>query len=480
MSYPDWLVNTFIQFNHRTTCENEWDLIDIAVELHRQPDFPQRLDVLFQSLQDGFGNGVLVAGNFLALGYYDAVLSDQVFPRFITLGKKARTMLELRGEKGEDEQAAIYAFNEVSQQVKPDQMPDESHPLVIQIPYFIKHAEYYALKADISFNEFKEKFDKGEVLFTKIQQVQSEKDVQQWLAEHRPESYEQRFIFTFGLLVRNGIENTIRQEDVQGALAHLIGAFLSWAGMGVADSTRYVMAAVAAKLAHFSHEFLKPFGDLRDFLNKQSLSVPDELKERLDAILNMVELFDVRSALKAGFTTTTSSPSHGGYSFVRRFGEALARNTNLGETEELTDASYSLDLTIEDQRGKKVKINFQKLPPPSVFINFESSYLDRLVRNLLRNAAQYSKTDPIEINIFFDLEEEDRFLVMHFKHIGSKIPGNLRRSLFRVPVRRSKGMIGIGLWSIGMAFEAQRLPAPKVNQKEDGVCFTFRFHVTKL
>ena len=134
--YPDWLVKTLIEFNHRTTCINEWELIDIAVDLHRQPDLPQRLNVLFESLQAGLlqekmANPVLVAGNFVALGYYNDA-GIRVFPKFIEFGKQAPAMLELR--KGDDE-AAVCAFEQAQDEVE-KRNSHKQRMLIIQIPYF--------------------------------------------------------------------------------------------------------------------------------------------------------------------------------------------------------------------------------------------------------------------------------------------------------------------------------------------------------
>jgi signal transduction histidine kinase len=466
MNYPDWFVNSLIEFNHHTTCMNEWELIDMAADLHRQPDLPERLEVLFESLKGGLGKEVLLTGNFLALGYYDSG-GNPVFPRFIELGKKAQALLELRKQDGE---AAVYAFERAIEEVNKSDA-DERHALIIQLPYFIKKIGYYAPGDEISFLEFQEKFNDRQVIFTEIQRVASPADVEQWFAEHRRERYEQRFLFTLGLLVHNGIEDTLLQPNVQQALGYFIGSFLSWAGMGVADSTRVVMAAAAASLAHYSHEFLKPFAELQDFLNRQSSSLPTELTDRLRPVLNQVKLLDL-SRLMAAF-----SPK----SFKELLRGALKNSTNISIDQELSDGRYLLALKIRDAKNKMVQIDFLGLPDSSVFVRFDASYFDRLMRNLLRNVGQHSASDqPAELNIKIELDMQYGFLIMHFKHIGSPpIPRQVKKLLFRMPVSTGSysGSKGIGLWTVGMAFEAQRLPLPKVTQHTDGICFTFRFPI---
>src|SRR5205085_12467646 len=137
---------------------------------------------------------------------------------------------------------------------------------------------------------------------------------------------------------------------------YFIGAFLSWAGMGVADSTRYVMAAATARLAHYSHEFLKPFGELRNFLNTHSSMVPIELQDKLRPVLSMVKLLEL-SNVAIGF-----SPDP--YSFKELLKQALRNNmTSFSDDQELEDGTYDFTLKIKDvEERNKVQINFAGLP----------------------------------------------------------------------------------------------------------------------
>lgn len=477
MNYPDWLVKALIQFNHHTTCMNEWELMDVkAIDLHRQPDLPQRLDVLFESLQDGFGKDVLISGNFLALGY-ETEAGRRIFPRFVEFGKNAQGMLELR--RGSDSDAAVRAF----ERARASMQSYPQHQLIIQIPYFIREVEKYVSEGDISLPEFKQKFDNNEVIFTNIENVASEADVRGWLGDHSS-GYEQRFLFTLGLNTSNGISNRIAEPAIKEALGYFMGSFLSWAGMGVADSTRYMMAAAAARLAHYSHEFLKPFGELQDFLNTNSSSVPPELNKRLRPVLANVKVLEL-SSIALGFSADY-------YSFKTLLKQALANNTTFNQEQELADGGYDFTLAIRDVKNRHVYINFQGLPDDSVNVKFDPPFFDRLIRNLLRNAVQHSQNSDQVVRIEFTVKQDDEYslLIMCFKHLGSKINRQVARLLFRMPIPQSQSSAGItgsnstaskgiGLWTVGMSFEAQRLPLPVVVQEKDDVSFIFRFPMEK-
>lgn len=477
VNYPEWLVRALIQFNHQTTCMNEWELMDVpAVDLHRQPDLPQRLDVLFNSLRQGFGEETLLSGNFLALGY-DTEVGTRVFPRFVEFGKRAQAMLEWRKENDE---AAIDAFDNASNGVREENRSPGQRELIVQIPYFIKKVERYAPSGEISFPEFKQKFNDNEVIYTDVLSTRSDVDVQQWLASHRAEHYEQRFLFTLGFLITNGIADRMAESSVREALGYFMGAFLSWAGMGVADSTRYMMAAAAARLAHYSHEFLKPFGELKDIMSRHTL--PADLKERLDSVLANVKVLEL-SNIAVGF-----SPDY--YSFTSLLSQSLGQNTNLSPDEQIQNGGYDFSLTIGDVLNRRVHIDLVGIPDESVSIRFEPSFFDRLLRNLLRNAAQHSKNSDETVKIILSTEADSKYglLTMRFKHLGSTIKRQVIRLLFRMPISQSEsststGVLnpskGIGLWTVGMAFEAQRLPLPEVKQESDGVSFIFRFPMTQ-
>src|SRR5882762_10436782 len=156
---------------------NAWELMDVAaVDLHRQPDLPQRLDVLYGSLQDGFGREILVTGNFLALGY-DTEFETRVFPRFLEFGIDAQAMLEWRKE---DDDAAVEAFMRVSNQLKRIDHPETARELIIQIPYFIQKVETYAASFDVSFREFQQRFDEKQVVWRDINQMTSDLDARKW------------------------------------------------------------------------------------------------------------------------------------------------------------------------------------------------------------------------------------------------------------------------------------------------------------
>lgn len=472
VNYPDWLVKALIQFNRHTTCMNEWELMDVqAVDLHRQPDLPQRLDVLFDSLQDGFGREVLVIGNFLALGY-DTDVGTRVFPRFVEFSQNAQAMLEWRKE---DDDSTIEAFQQVRDRLKKINHPEGTRELIIQIPYFIQKVEKYAPNGEISFREFQQRFDERRVVYTGVNRITLDVDVRKWLGSHPAKSYEQRFLFTLGFLVTNGIADKITESQIQESIGFFIGAFLSWAGMGVADSTRYMMAAAAARLAHYSHEFLKPFGELKDIMTKHSL--PPELKDKLDLVLANVKVLEL-SNIAAGFSPNYSS-------FKTLLTRALRQNTNLSPEEAIESGGYDFCLTIGDVVGRNIHIEFTNLPADKLSIRFDPSFFDRLVRNLLRNAAQHSKTQDqvVRINLSCEIDTNYNILTMRFKHVGSTIKRQVTRLLFRMPVSHSDSSIGatlspskgIGLWTVGMAFEAQRLPLPEVRQETDGVSFIFRF-----
>jgi signal transduction histidine kinase len=467
-------MKAVIQFNHHTTRMNEWELMDVkAIDLHRQPDLPQRLDVLFESLQDGFGKDVLISGNFLALGY-DAEGGRQVFARFVEFGKNAQAMLEVR--KGTDIDAAVMAFD----RAKAGMQLHPQNQLIIQIPYFIREVEKYVSGDDISLQEFQQKFDNNEVIFTSVQKVSAAADVRNWLEDHSS-GYEQRFVFTLGLHTSNGIANTVSEPQVKEALGYFMGSFLSWAGMGVADSTRYMMAAAAARLAHYSHEFLKPFGELQDFLNTHAASVPPELSKKLVPVLANVKLLEL-SSIALGFSADY-------YSFKTLLKQALANNTTFSVEQELADGGSDFTLAIRDVRNRHVYIDFQGLPDDSVNVKFDPPFFDRLIRNLLRNAVQHSRRPDqgVRAVLSIKLDNEYGLLTMCFKHLDSKINRQVSRLLFRMPIPQSESSVGvggpgnssaskgIGLWTVGMSFEAQRLPLPVVLQEKDDVSFIFRF-----
>jgi hypothetical protein len=474
--YPEWLTDSLIAFNHSTTCVNEFELVDIAVDLHRQPDLPQRLDVLFKSLQKGFGEDVLVAGNFVALGY-DVEAGNHVFPRFVEFGRNALAMIEWRKD---DEVAAEDAFKQTKKRIGDvaEKNPQSGgHQLIVQIPYFIRKADRYAPRGELSYETFAEKFDDGQVIVTGIKKVESSQEARALLKGHGPESFEQRFVFTFGFLVTNGIGNKILQPAIGSALGYFIGAFLSWAGMGVSDSTRYIMAAAAARLAHYSHEFLKPFGELQDFINKNRSSISEELDKRLQPVLSNVKLLDL-SSISKGFNLTFVA-------FRTALTQALIHNTTLGKGQDIDDGNYDLGLTINDVRDKKVRIELEGIPDNNVRIGFDSSFFDRIIRNLLRNAAQHSPgADQVRARLSVVSDRDYNVLTMRFIHLGSKIDKRVMRQLFRLPVPQAKSDAaksqwgqskGIGLWTVGMAFEAHKLTLPQVEQRDDGVWFIFRF-----
>lgn len=504
IKYPEWLVKSLVQFNRYNTLVNEWELVDISVDLQRQPDLPQRLDILFDSLLDGLGADVLLTGNFTILGYVDQTTQYQVYPNFIEFGRMLGTLDDIKEEENaalranrrltiledlEDDEAAVFAFNEARKKLGSVRLPEDSRHIIIQIPYFVKKTiRYSAMDGDLSLKDFKQRFDEKAVLFTEIQTIpitdskcDPEDTVRKWVTNQRAEYYEQRFIFTLGLSVRNGIEDSIKDTATQEALEYLIGAFLSWAGMGVLDSTRYLMAAVAVKLAHYSHEFLRPFGKVKSYILKNSALVPIQLQELLGELFKNVQMLEIDSSFKSARETASIGSGFDGYEFNQRFREALSRNTNFNINDELKDSTYSLLLEkIEDQKDIPVQIKLANLPPETLKINFESSYFDRIIRNMLRNAAQHSETKAVKVNISFEVDLNTKTLTMFFVHVGSRISRKIRRRLFRVPVEASQDGRGIGLWTLGMAFEAQRLPLPETVQRQDGVCFIFRFPVTKL
>ncbi|MEN3333359.1 MAG: hypothetical protein V7641_2724 [Blastocatellia bacterium] len=509
-SYPEWLVKTLNHFNRYNTLINEWELVDMAVDLQRQPDLSKRLDILYQSLRQGLGKDVLITGSFLALGYYDQATKSQIFPNYLELGKRSITgdlssvddeaAVRLKSEDDEatifaanralteldleDDEAVVHAFMKASEVLKEKgNLSGGARPLIIQVPYFVKKTEQYSPKnGDLPLGEFKDRFNEKAVLFTEIQRASSEEQVKCWVNAHHAGLYQQRFLFTLGLAIKNGIEDSLFQPQTQEAIEYLIGAFLSWAGMGVLDSTRYVMAAVAVKLAHFSHEFLKPFGKLKEYMVNNTSVIPHDLMILFNNAFEQVEMLDIGSTVR-GTLSTGKGRAKGGYSFSQRLREVLARNTNFSESEDFKDGTYLLKLEkIEDQKNKQARITFKDLPATSLQIKFGASYFDRLIRNLLRNAAQHSKTEPIEIDVSFDLNKENKTLSMLMTHRGSEIKRSIRRRLFRLPILREddSGSRGIGLWTIGMAFEAERLPMPEVLQTDDGVCFIFRFPVTSF
>jgi sensor histidine kinase regulating citrate/malate metabolism len=100
------------------------------------------------------------------------------------------------------------------------------------------------------------------------------------------------------------------------------------------------------------------------------------------------------------------------------------------------------------------------------------------MRNMLRNVAQHTGVKPARIKVKMELDTESKMLTMDFAHLGSSISRKIRKQLFRLPIRHAEnGRTGIGLWTIGMAFEAQHLAVPQVIQSEEGVHFVFRFPV---
>lgn len=485
MEYPDWLVKSLIQFNHNATCMNEWELMDLnAIDLHRQPDLPQRLEVLFKSLQEGFGRDTLVAGNFLALEYDTE--SDVVSPRFIEFGKNAPSMMELNKWS---EEAAVHAFEHAfGEAKKAARDAPQRTALVIQVPYFIRKVNMYAPNNGIDFQSFQQLFNKKQVVFSSTFKVKSAEEVERWFGGHYAEWYEQRFLFTLGLVVDEAISSEFTKPEIAEAVGYFMGSFLTWAGMGVADSTRYVMAAAAARLAHYSHEFLKPWGVLQDFINKHGDLVPAELHAVLDPVMERVKLIEL-SNISAGLGSDR-------FSFNALLLGALKQNTDISlDQQTIADGTYDLTLDIRDVTGRKLRLTIDGLPDDSVKIRFDNTFFHRLIRNLLRNAAQHSK-DPqslVEVLLRVEPNLEYKFLTMRFKHVGSTIKREVMRLLFRMPIPHnlSSGHTGnlvltpskgIGLWTVGMAFEAQRLPLPVVEQDKagagkGGVSFIFRFPI---
>jgi signal transduction histidine kinase len=469
--YPGWLVEAIVQFNHNTTCINEFELLGVTVDLQRQPDLPQRLDVFFTSLQRGLaaGRGTLVSGNFLALSFVNYLSHERVSPKFVELGKKARSMVVLEG----DERATAHAYKRALDQSKAELDADQS-VVVVQIPYFIRKVSEYAGRKDLLYDTFREKFDKKQVLFTTPRVACSETDAFNWLDEHSPDIYEQRFLLTLGMAVRNGIQDDLQRPEIQNALGYLLGSFLSWAGMGAGDSTRYLVASVAARVAHFSHEFLKPIAEVMSYLEKKESDIPEKLRKLLDDVFTASHMVEI-----SGMSDTSEQSPMKLLGLLRN---ALRSNTTFKAEDVLQNGVLrALHLTISDVPGVPAEFHFKDLPDDSLRVRFDPSYFNRLMRNLLRNAAQNLEVPrPIQLEIRFEPYEADGLLYMHFKQRGANIDVELRRTLFRAPVKRplSRSM-GIGLWTIGLAFEAQRLPLPLVTQDVDGIRFTFRFPIER-
>jgi signal transduction histidine kinase len=357
--------------------------------------------------------------------------------------------------------------------------------VLIQIPYFIRRSEDYVADEfeEIKYEDFQQKLDQNKILFTQIQRVTSQEEVRSWINQHTSEHYEQRFILTLGLRSHQDITDNIKDPSTEHALAQLLGSFLTWAGMAVGDSNHPTMAAAVSRLAHYSHEFLKPFAELRLFLEDNPAAVPTELQNILDKVLNKVELLDLSEL--ADEIQIQRSP--GNWPRLREILRLALVNNTTFEKEELAEGSYTPALKIDSPKERKVCIDLKGLPDDSVSVDFDASYFQALIRNLLRNTIQHSSEEQPRIVLSF--ERQNGFCVMRFKHVGSRISRKIRKQLFRMPMSTRAASAdrpftvsrsGIGLWTVGMAFEAQRLPLPKVTQDDDGVCFSFWFRVANV
>jgi hypothetical protein len=472
--YPKWLVEAIVQFNRDTTCMNEYELLGMTVDLQRQPDLPRRLDVLFEALRKGFNEtGTLISASFLVLGYKISSAQRFVRPKFISLGKGMKTLTELPGT--EDEDALKHAYRQGVAAAQ-DKIPAGGRRFIFQLPYFICKIGESPEAEDLSYDGFHKLFDQGDVLFVKPQPVVSEEEAAEWISDHPANKYEQRFVLTLVISVTNGFEDRLKTKPVEEGLVYLFGSFLSWAGMGAGDSTRYLLASAAARLAHYSHEFLKPIAELKNYANQNESSLPPELREKLENVFSqsqLLDLTDLRSAFEPGTQL-----------FLNLLITSLSKATTFPPSAQVKDGDvYAIEAKLPGIERESLSIKFVKppLPEQELKIKFDPSYFDRLLRNLIRNAVDHNKQVPREIEIAFDVDDRNRMMIMDFKQRGARIPLDTRRSLFRVPVKSLNQLSGtnrgIGLWTVGLAFEAQRLPTPEVIQDRDneGVRFRFKF-----
>jgi len=463
-NHPKWLTEAIIQFNHDTTCENEFELVGLKVDLHRQPDLPQRLNLLFKALQKGFaGEATLMAGNFLELGYR-ILFGAAVKPHFMPLGQDAEFLREL--DSMDDAKAVGEAYDHVYQQIK-----NEPRWCIVQLPYFIRKNENAGapVTGKAEFEKFKSDFDNDRVLYVEPQ-TQDASGVRTWIRDHPREKYEQRFLITLGLISRNGFQDKIHSTEVKKGLAYLLGSFLSWAGMSAGDSTRYMVASAAARLATFSHDYLKPINKLDLYLRQHSEKLPADLVPALREICTRAELLKIDKEFEQQQK-----------SFVELLHNAIMRTTDLPLNEPfIPHTKYNLKMALPRIHGMPITLSIENLPDPGVMVKFDTVLFESFMRNLLRNAVEHSSQDSAEVEIDCRHGEVYKPLRMVFRYKNSdRIDPSVRRKLFRVPIERDPakgGGLALGLWTIGLTFDAQRLPLPTVSQEGKDLCITFAFH----
>jgi len=468
-----WLKTAFVRFSQETTCQNEFELLGMTSQLHRDPGLISSLDALLTSIKFSLPKATVLGGAFVMLPYDEGVGTEKraMAPMYALLGCKAIFMEKIHGLSFDaDKGAWEFAHAQLLSAYK-----DQADSIgILQLPYFILKRN--DLAENSSFADYENLFFEGKAIFSTPRYVGPKEDQSVLITKYRVDDCYQRFALLLALRHEDRWSEAFNDLELATDLGALLGSCLTWSGKSVADSTRWIMAAYAVKIAHFSHEIGKQLAAFGARLPDD----PDITREfdQLKTILTIPAIDELLTTenIRRG---TVFSDENARPSLARMLENAIG---NCGSTEDgltkhgpIHDSSLLVKLNkIEDVRHKTVQLEIQGLAADQQ-IAFDQRFFDRLIRNIFRNAAQHAGLNqtPI-IRLTVTVHERGDFLEMNILNKGAtNVSPNLARRLFRTPV--SSRSSGIGLYTIGLMFESQRLPPPRATVDSAGLHFKFLF-----
>jgi hypothetical protein len=468
-----WLKDAFVRFSQETTCQNEWELLGMTSQLHRDPGLIPSLDALFMALKSSLPTGSVLGGAFVMLSYDEGVgmRAHSMPPMYARLGCSAIAMQEIQGlAANSDESALLYVQEELS--INSGKTPPAVG--VLRLPYFISKQE--SLGEECELEDYRKLFFAGEAIHSMPQYLPPGDSDPSLTTRYTAGNCHQRFVLLLTLAHQSRWLKEFSNPQFAFDLGALLGSCLTGAGKSVADATRWIMAAYAVKIAHFSHEASKALSALEENVTKEPRVVEQlgDLRKQL-TIPTLSELVSPQ-ALKRGSAYTESSQN---LRLTEMLATAIskcgANRTTITEESLLLGETLLLDLRhIEDVSDKTVHLETHGLAIDQR-IAFDRRFFERLIRNILRNAAQHAieaQTPTIRLEIMVH-DRADFFEMDVLNKCTTPVKHGLARRLFRTPVPGTS--TGIGLYTIGLMFESQRLPVPKASIDPEGLRFRFIF-----